>query len=342
MTLGATLLASLLVTLARPSTWALTLLAFLARGGVLVVVLPIVTVPSTVGLANLVAPTITDAWLNGATAPVLIALGGIVLGALVAILIGSVVAAVAEVEAIRIVAADEDVAALVWPEPAPTEERRPWRVVASVVIARWIALAPLLLAVGMASVRLVAVTYRELTVPSAGNQPLVIRVLAAAPDAVALLAVTWILGEIVGDLATRRVVQAGDGPLRGVVRGALAGLRRPWRAAVLYVVPALGLVLVATPSAAATGMAWTAVRVALTEVDAIVIAILAIGLLVGLWAAWLVLLGVVTAWRTAAWTVEAAGTFGGGQRRRPGGSLAPVASGTLSDLRPRGADPDPR
>ena len=44
MTLGATLLASLLVTLARPSSWALTLLAFLARGGLFVVLLPIVTI----------------------------------------------------------------------------------------------------------------------------------------------------------------------------------------------------------------------------------------------------------------------------------------------------------
>ena len=127
-----------------------------------------------------------------------------------------------------------------------------------------------------------------------------------------------------------------------MARGASAAIRRPIRAAGLYLVPAIVLLVVVAPSALATGMAWTAVRVALTELDGVVFAGLAVGLLVGLWVAWLVLLGVTTAWRTAAWTVEAAGTFGGGEAHRPGGTAAPATSGTLSDLRPQGADPDPR
>ena len=42
----ATLAGSLLVTLARPSTWVLALAAFLVRGGLLVLVIPILVIVS--------------------------------------------------------------------------------------------------------------------------------------------------------------------------------------------------------------------------------------------------------------------------------------------------------
>ena len=44
MTPGGTLLAALLVTLSKPATWPLALAAFLIRGGILVILLPIVVV----------------------------------------------------------------------------------------------------------------------------------------------------------------------------------------------------------------------------------------------------------------------------------------------------------
>jgi hypothetical protein len=50
--LAASLAASLLATLSRPAWWAMALAAFLARGGILVVLLPIVTLPTVAGLAN--------------------------------------------------------------------------------------------------------------------------------------------------------------------------------------------------------------------------------------------------------------------------------------------------
>ena len=56
MSIGAALLASFLVTLVRPATWALALAAFLVRGGVLLVLAPIVVLPSAVGLGELPGP----------------------------------------------------------------------------------------------------------------------------------------------------------------------------------------------------------------------------------------------------------------------------------------------
>ena len=60
MSIWATLGASLLAVLARPSTWAFGLLGFLVRGGWLLVVAPIVVVPTPIGLANIVAPVLED------------------------------------------------------------------------------------------------------------------------------------------------------------------------------------------------------------------------------------------------------------------------------------------
>ena len=49
MSRGAALTGALLVTLATPATWPLALAAFLIRGGILLVTLPIVVLPTPVG-----------------------------------------------------------------------------------------------------------------------------------------------------------------------------------------------------------------------------------------------------------------------------------------------------
>ena len=59
MTRGAALTRALLATLATPVTWPLALAAFLLRGGILVFTLPILVLPTPVGLGNVLAPTIT-------------------------------------------------------------------------------------------------------------------------------------------------------------------------------------------------------------------------------------------------------------------------------------------
>ena len=56
---GAALSGALLVTLASPATWPLALAGFLLRGGLIVVALPILVLPTPVGLGNVLAPTLT-------------------------------------------------------------------------------------------------------------------------------------------------------------------------------------------------------------------------------------------------------------------------------------------
>ena len=75
----------------------------------------------------------------------------------------------------------------------------------------------------------------------------------------------------------------------------------------------------------ATGTVWDGLRAALADRDITFGAVALLVLLVALFVAGLVILGLTTAWRSALWTVvvardhgTAAGTFGGGPDSRSG------------------------
>jgi hypothetical protein len=339
VTVGATLVASLLVTLARPATWALSLATFLIRGGFLLVLAPIVVLPTAVELGNLLAPVLTTLLFRGVT-PYIAALqvAGLV-GLLVWLLGGGLVAAAAETESVRRVAADDDAwlhAARSWVAPVAHPSRR-------VLLVRLAAYVPLLvMAVPWSSYRFVNVGYHELTSPTAGGLPLAIRIALGAPDAVALLVVAWLVGEIVGALAARRVVLAGDGA-RGALDWAIRRLtQRPVRSVALSLATLVPLVLALVVAGMAGSATWDALRASLSIGGDPRIGLVVLVLLVALFAGGLLLIGVVSAWRAAAWTVDVAGTFGATVHDPEGPWNGVADSGTLTDLRPRGVDPDTR
>ncbi len=349
MTLGATLVMSLLATLAHPATWLLALAGFLVRGGIIVFLIPILVLPTPVGLANVTGPTVVGFVLGGFSfdLAVLLAIG---LGAVMAwIVFGGLLAAAIEVECIRIVALDEDVASSgpaagdVADGPASPEAAAPSREIAPpphafdptrqalrILAARMTMLFPLVATIIWASARTVAVTYAELTLPSDVTTPIVWRIVAAVPDAIVIVILVWLAGEIIGGLAARRIVLDGAS-IAGSLWGALThALAHPLQTLVLFGVPAAALVLVLIPAGAAASVAWAGVRTALIDGDALVA--LALVVFVVLWAAGLALTGVVAAWRGAAWTVDAVKrghrTFGGSPER-PGDWNAAGGSGTL-------------
>jgi hypothetical protein len=342
MSVGATLIASLLATFARPSTWPLAMFTFLVRGGILLVAAPILVLPSVVGLGNVLAPTLT-AFVFGGVTPSTIWLV-MAAGASVAawVVLGGIATAAAEAEGVRIVAA-EAAAADDLPDAAVVTAAvgaapRRWRI----VVARWIAAVPLVGIAAIGSVRLVAVAYRELTVPSDTSIPVAVRVVSGAPEVLVALALAWFVGGIVAALATRHLVLAGS-----TVRDALGYavgrvVRRPLRAIVVGGVPlvafGLGLVVAVTVAALAAAL----IRDALAGASEPLVALLRTLVFVGLWAAGLVVVAVAAAWRAAAWTVEVAGTFGGATQGQAGDWKGATTSGTMADLRPHGVDPDSR
>ena len=320
MTVGATLVASLLAVLERPSTWPLGLLGFLIRGGLLVIVAPIVVLPTAVGLANVLAPILAAALVSGLTPTVLVALIGVLVLGLVWLVGGGLLAAAAEIEAI-----DRTTEDLV--------DRRPARdaTAGRILVTRMAAYTPLLLALSWGSTRVVASVYREFTVPVDTVTPLVLRVARTVPDAITVIVVAWLVGEVVGGLAARRVVLRGKSPLQALRGAVTAVIRRPARTLLLPVVPLLVLVAVLAPSAAAAAAAWTAIRATLVDGLPPLLTLIAVLVLVIVWAGQLVLLGMVAAWRGAVWTLEVAGTFGGGDAIREGGWSPASASVSLGD-----------
>ena len=197
-----------------------------------------------------------------------------------------------------------------------------WRVLG----VRLITLVPLGLALAWATIRFVNVGYRELTDPSDVASPAAYRILAGAPDAVLAVVVTWLLAEILGGIAARRVVLDDDGVRAALGAGSRHLRRRPARLFGLAVVSAAVLVTVLAVTALGTGTTWDALRAVLADRDASIGTSLTLLLFVGLFAGSLVLLALTSAWRSAVWTVEvdgadrtvAAGTFGGGDDTRSG------------------------
>ena len=343
MTLGATLVASLMVSLTRPATWPLALATFLLRGGVALVLVPIIVLPSAVALGNLLTPLVSTFVFRGFEAvavPVIV----LAVGVLIWLVGGGLLAAALESELVRRTAADDDA----WPagrpprgeaheKPAPAGGRV-WRVLA----VRLVAHLPLFLALSWGAIRIVTVAYRELTVPSDVTVALVIRVASGAPDAVAVVIVAWLLGETVGAIAARRVSLLGEPVPTALGRAMVRVLRHPLRCAALAVLPLVPLAVVVIAAGFATSTTWDALRAGLSFGGSPVLTLALVLVLVALFAGGLLLIGAASAWRAAVWTVEVAGTFGVVGHGPEGPWNGVTGSATLSDLRPRGVDPDPR
>jgi hypothetical protein len=280
----------------------MALATFLLRGGVLVVALPILVLPSPVGLGNLLGPTIMDVAFQGVTPAIALFVAVFVTAFVGWIVIGGLIAGALEAAAIRIVIADDvlspraDEAA-----PVPPDTLTPARILGARVIAH----LPTAIVFIWASTRLIAVAYRELTSPSDVAVPIAVRVIGGAPEAVAVVATALILGETVGALAARRIVLGESSVWRALQGSILAIGRRPIKVFSGFIVPTLGLVLVLVPAASAASASWTAVRAALQGPGEAFWGALLVVVFVCLWMVGLALVAVISAWRAAVWTVLA-------------------------------------
>jgi len=339
VTVGATLVASLLATLSRPATWPLALASFLLRGGFLLVLAPIVVLPSAVGVGNVLTPLLSTFVFHGLTPWIALLAAAVGVAALVWVVGGGLLAAAIESELVRRIAVDEEA----WGAGEPAADMQvaahpAWRV----LIVRLIASLPLLLALSWGAIRIVSVAYRELTVPSDVAVPLVARVVGGASDAVAIVIGAWLLSETVGGLAARRVILAGERVPVALRAAVLRLLRAPARCAALALVPLGPVVLALLVAGLATSVAWEALRAAMSfEAGAVVVLVL-VTALVALFVGGLAVIGVASAWRGAVWTVDLTGTFGSTTYDPEGHWNGAADSGTLGDLRPRGVDPDTR
>ena len=197
---AANMQAALLAALARPAWWALALAAFLVRGGFLVIILPIVSIPTTADLTNAFAPTVEDLIYGRPSVEAVIAGTLLISGAFVTLYALVFIGSWLDLALLRATTSDPELE-LGW-SPANGS--------ATLALAiQLVAHIPTVVAIGYAAIRVIGVLYVELTSPGDATTPLAIRVLAQAPDAPLAVGITWLVGEAVGGLATRRVA-AGE------------------------------------------------------------------------------------------------------------------------------------
>ncbi|HEY7590071.1 MAG TPA: hypothetical protein VH723_03710 [Candidatus Limnocylindrales bacterium] len=331
--------------LSSPATWPVALAGFLARGGLILFVAPIMVIPTPAGVSNVIAPWLVPFYFGILSAGFVgFALVGVT-AVLAWIVAGGLVGAWADVELIRRGASNEemvptevtDVPGATVPTAAPDAGRA---LVANVFIVRLAAHAPLAIALAWGAGRIYEATYLELTNPLEVVSPLVVRIASAVPDALLAVAVAWLVGEAAGSLAERSLVlDPGSRSLAGAFASGYRDLiRRPSAWATLALTTA-GLLLSLGPSLAGAWAGWSWARYVLRTVDNGPAVVASIGAFVGLWLGGLALAAGVASWRSHAWTAEwlrhrtpvrvEVGTIGGSASPRPGGWSASGSSGTV-------------
>lgn len=287
------MLGAMLATLARPRWWAVSLAAFLVRGGVLLVILPIVALPSIAGLAASFGQVLVG-FVFGEPSAAALALAAALVLALAAWLAASAnVGAWLDIALASEAAGDEDLL------PALPAIERP--VAHRAAAARLLAHLPTAVAIAFAASRIIDVGYAEFLQPGDPATPIILRVAGRAPEAVAALAITTLVGEAAGGIAVRLLMTGASVP-SAVARG-FARLARPSGLATFLLTDAV-IVAIGVPWWAAVSMAWDDARIALVDGGAGTAAGLAIGLFLATWLAGLGILAVAIAWRATSWTAE--------------------------------------
>lgn len=341
-------IAALLIALGRPAWWLLALAAFLARGGIVVFVLAIVSVPSPLVLSNILAPLVTPLAF-GTLLPqtaVLITVGiGLALFWLIA---GGWFAAATEIALIREAQATADEEGL----PAAGEVPAGRQLAVRAAAAHFLAHLPTALVLGAGSVAIVRGIYAELVNPS-DSGPLALRVVVGAALPLAAIVATWAFGELVGGLAVRRIALGGASIGGGVAGGIGDLVRRPIGSLVM---PLLTMVVLAVD----LGAVLATVAIVLGQSrdrlvggsDDPVATGLTVATLGAAWSLALVVTGLIAAWRSVALTFEfqraaalrrwaaravagdrqdldESGTIGAGTHRRPGDRSVGDPDGSL-------------
>ncbi|MBA2382820.1 MAG: hypothetical protein H0V73_11985 [Chloroflexi bacterium] len=294
-------LVALLAVLGRPSWWILGLAGFLVRGGILIFLVAIVALPSPLALSNVLGPIVTPIYLGRLEPGTALVIGGAIGLAIIWFAAGSWFAAAIEVALVRDArraASEEGLTVL--------PERRPARLlITRAMAAHLLALVPLAVAIGIGSVRILNATYAELTNPSDASS-IVIRVIARASATVAVIAIVWIVGEIVGGMAVRRVVLGDESAPGAVGRSALDLVRRPGGALLAPVATTAVLVVDLLAVLTVVAIVWGQVRERVVHLLADPVATgLSLATLGAGWCLALLVTGLIDAWRSVAMTLEA-------------------------------------
>lgn len=282
--------------LRHPSAWAIALAGFLARGGILLFVLPVVVLPTPTGLATLFGPDIIALAIAAPTPGVVQLVAVAVLLVVGWLVLASVVGGAADVGLAEWAAA---ASSLGDTGSGPRPPRR--GLVARAAVARLACHLPLVIVGVWAAVRIVDAVYREYISPGDLGVSLPLRVVRDIPDAILVLVVAWLVGETIGGLAVRAVVLEGR-PVGPAIGRAVASLvLHPASAAIGLVATVLGLLLPVLPLLGAA-LAWGQVRLDLLGSTDPVTVLLGALAFATLWIGGLAVAAVAATIRSTTWT----------------------------------------
>jgi hypothetical protein len=325
---------------------AIALAGFLARGGILALLVPIVVLPTPAGLANVFAPFVVQLYFGHVSVGV-VTLAAVAIAVLTAwLVVGGAVGAAGDLTLIKAAADDDELRpdAATAHEPGRSSIRT--GTVFRALLVRLVAHAPLIVVLAWSAGRIYQATYGELTSPFEVLTPLVIRVLGDVPDAIAAVLVTWVLGEVAGGLGVRYLILDRRSTLGAVLMGWWHLLRHPVSSLATLLATTLPVVAAAALGYAIATIGWGLVAGTVLGTGDALLAIGAVVALVAAWLAGLIVIGLVTCWRGVVWTAEwlrirqagaqarsgsvgAVGTIGGQDDVRPGDWSSADRSGTV-------------
>jgi hypothetical protein len=306
------------VVIADPGLWLLGIIGFGVRGGLVLLTLPVLTIPSPVLLSIIFRRELGTSGTTGSFDTMVVAVAG-VSGLLV--LLAIMVSAWADLHAFERCVATPRSAALRLGRPprrlAPRDRNSLLLWVAAIGAA---GLVPILLITLLYAGRLGGIVATELEQPSDLGSPLVARVLRDVVPGLGVMALVVAMVEVLVSLASRRLMAARmgllpDGPgesseSRLAARGALRLLRQPLRVmGIAFLSWATALVSAGLAMAALT-LTWGATRPGLLSLSrpadpgVLVGALFTACLLSTVWLATLCLCGVAGAFRSSLWTMD--------------------------------------
>jgi hypothetical protein len=297
-----TISGAFVLTLLRPLSWVLGLAGFLAGGGLILVAWPILVLPTPTGLQNALGGPVSSL-VFGDPAPLLIAvIAGGAAAFLVLVIGGTYAGAWAERQGIAVTldaAADEGLGLASSPSPLAGAPGT-----GGVAVLRLLALMPVLAAAVLAWQPVYDAAYRELILPRDLVTPVPLRVVGDVPWLLAGIAVVWLLSDAAAAVGVRRLVLEQRSLSSAWLQGWVDLVRRPQRILPTAVTGVMVLVLVAGPALAAAALGWARVREILAGDQGPAVAAGAVAVWVAVWLGALVLAGVASAVRAAAWTLE--------------------------------------
>ncbi|MBI2763941.1 MAG: hypothetical protein HYX54_09375 [Chloroflexi bacterium] len=306
MSAAAALGASFLAVLAHPRWWVMALATFLVRGGLLLLLLPLIPLPTTAALANALGPTLVGFVFGGPSASFLLLGGTVVLALLAWFVAAGFLGAILDRALMREAAGEDELEGRWSPMDAGIGRE---------LAVRWLAHVPTGAALAWGAAAFVDATYTELIQPGDPAIPVAVRVILRVPISIGLIVAAWAFGEAVGGVAVRRAA-SGVGIRRALLDG-ITGLLRP-SGLLVFLVTSLGLIVAVGAGSYAIDFAFEQARMLILGDASTLQQALAVGLLSATWIGTIVLVAIAAAWRATAWTFEVA-------RRQPYRTIGPLS-----------------